>query len=222
MKGRPIKYTAAELSFLKQNEKTPRPKLTRIFNEKFNRNLKTDTIKAKCLRMGLKTGRTGCFEKGRESWNKGTKGLTGHHPNSRKNQFKKGHKPANVHGLGHERLTKDGYIMICVDQVNPHTGAPRHYVLKHKWIWEKANGPIPPKHILKFVDGDKSNCNLENLMLIPMSKNALLNRNEMGRVTGEMLKTALIITDIKSAANQRTNQLKNQQEQTNVRSKTRK
>jgi hypothetical protein len=208
MKGKPIKYTPAMVEFLEQNETTPRPQLTKLFNDKFNCELAVDSIKAKCLRMGLKTGRTGCFEKGRTSWNKGTKGICGTHPNCRKTQFNKGHKPANVKGVGHERLTKDGYIMICVDQVNPHTGAPRHYVLKHKWIWEKHNGPIPPNHVIKFIDGDKTNCDLKNLMLISMSKNAILNKNGMGRITGEPLKSALLIADLKTAAYKKTRELR--------------
>jgi hypothetical protein len=88
-KGIAIKYTEEMLMFLHQHEETPRTELTCKFNEKFCCKLSVDSIKAKCLRMGLKTGRTGCFSLGQKSWNKGLKGYMGANSTS----FKKGNTP---------------------------------------------------------------------------------------------------------------------------------
>ena len=62
-------------------------------------------IKGAITRNKLNTGRTGRFEKGRATWNKGTKGLTKANVTS----FKKGQKPHNYKPLGSERITKDAY-----------------------------------------------------------------------------------------------------------------
>jgi hypothetical protein len=49
--------------------------------------------------------------------------------------------------------------------------------LYHHSIWEQEHGPIPPKHLLVFKDGNRANCKLENLELISMAENA--RRNQM-------------------------------------------
>jgi hypothetical protein len=39
-------------------------------------------------------------------------------------------------------------------------------VLKHRYVWEQANGPIPDGHNIAFRDGNRQNCDLSNLYLI--------------------------------------------------------
>ena len=58
-------------------------------------------IKGAITRNKLNTGRTGRFEKGHATWNKGTKGLTKANVTS----FKKGQKSHNYKPLGSERIT---------------------------------------------------------------------------------------------------------------------
>ena len=43
-------------------------------------------------------------------------------------------------------------------------------------VWEQHNGPIPPKQLVKYKDGDRSNCVIENLYLQSMRDNARENR----------------------------------------------
>lgn len=40
----------------------------------------------------------------------------------------------------------------------------RHYV------WEKHNGPIPRKHVVRFVNGDKRDARIENLEPMSLSE----------------------------------------------------
>src|SRR5690606_35095265 len=127
---------------------------------------------------GWKTGRTGQFEKGQEPPNKGKRcpeGKGGRHPNARRTQFKKGQLPHNAQYLGHERVSKDGYVEISVAETNPHTGYSRRYVLKHRHEWEKVNGPIPEGHALKCLDGNKQNTDPSNWKLITRGVLARLN-----------------------------------------------
>jgi hypothetical protein len=133
--------------------------------------------------MGWKTGRTGQFEKGQAPANKGKRcpeGVGGRHPNARRTQFKKGGEPHNTKFLGHERVNKDGYVEISVDQVNPHTGYSRRYVHKHVHLWEAANGPVPAGHALKCLDGDRINTDPSNWTAIPRG---MLPRLNGGRAT---------------------------------------
>lgn len=176
MKGIAIKYSDQELQFLRDHEKTPRAELTTMFNSKFNRSISNRNIESKCLRMGLKTGRSGVFAKGHTPWNTGTKGVCGIHPNCRRTQFKKGQKSHNAHYFGHERITKDGYVEISVKKVNPYSGYERCYVLKHRYVWESVYGPVPDGMCLRFIDGDRKNCEIDNLELIKRHENLELNK----------------------------------------------
>jgi hypothetical protein len=171
VKGRDIPYSAAEMKWLEANRLMVISDYHRAFCAKFRRNdVSAVNLNSLRKRKGWKTGRTGCFAKGIVPHNKGKPcppGKGGRHPNARRTQFKKGHLPHNTQYLGHERVSKDGYVEISVDERNPHTGYERRYVLKHKWLWEKANGPVPEGHALKCLDGDKTNCDPSNWEAIP-------------------------------------------------------
>lgn len=95
--------------------------------------------------------------------------------NSARTQFKKGQLPANTKPLGHERFSKDGYVEISIDEINPHTGASRRYVHKHRMRWVQENGPIPKGHVLKCLDGDKANTDPANWECLPRGMLPRLN-----------------------------------------------
>lgn len=177
MKGRQIIYSAAELAFCEARQTMPRRQLHVAFIEAFGRDdVSLDNFKAMCTRKGWKTGRTGCFPKGNEPFNKGKP-----HPargRASETQFKKGTVPPNRRSLGDERVGKDGYIEMSVPVVNPYTGHSRRFMHKHRYLWEQVNGPLPKGMALKFLDGDRTNCDPSNLEAIPR---ALLPRLNGGR-----------------------------------------
>lgn len=181
-----IKYTDEMLTFLRQHEETPRSELTCKFNERFGCNLSIDSIKAKCQRMGLKTGRTGCFSPGQKTWNKGLKGYMGANATS----FKKGNTPLNHKPVGHERITVDGYVEIK-------TAEPNVFELKHRQIWEQQHGKIPDNHVLVFKNMNKQDCRIENLMLISRAELARLNQSYRNLATPETNETCILMAKIK-------------------------
>ncbi|MCA0922198.1 HNH endonuclease [Pseudooceanicola nanhaiensis] len=146
----------------------------RAFVEAFGReDVSAANLHALRKRNGWKTGRTGHFVRGGEPHNKGK---PFNPPGSEKGRFKKGNLPHNHRGAGHERVdSKDGYVFLIIDETNPHTGADTRPVLKHKYLWEKANGPVPEGHRLKCLDGDKTNCDPSNWEAIPMALAPRLN-----------------------------------------------
>jgi hypothetical protein len=175
MKGRQIRYSAAELRFIEKRCTMNRREMHNSFVAKFGRDdVSLTHLNALCKRKGWLTGRTGCFEKGIIPHNKGKPHPAGRSAGAAKNQFKKGNLPHNTNYLGHERLSKEGYIEISVDEVNPHTGFERRYVLKHRWLWEKAHGPIPEGMCLK-CKGDPRDTDPSNWELIPRALLPRLN-----------------------------------------------
>lgn len=143
-------------------------------------------IKGAITRNKLNTGRTGRFEKGHATWNKGTKGLTKANVTS----FKKGQKPHNYKPLGSERITKDGYCEIKVSD----TG--RRWKPKHVLIYEKHHGKVPKGSAVIFLDGDKRNFDIDNLYLVTRSQLAMLNKNSLIQKDADLTKTAINVVDL--------------------------
>lgn len=123
------------------------------------------------------------FQKGQTPWNKGIKGSSGTHPNSRRTQFKKGvrrgvavklYKP-----IGTERITRDGYLE---RKINDDMPLQKRWKGVHRIVWEQHNGPIPDGINIIFRDGNKQNCDIANLQAATdaeiMSKNTFHNYPE--------------------------------------------
>lgn len=70
-------------------------------------------------------------------------------------------------GNGHQRT--DGYIQI--------TSGPYKGKLLHRLIYEEVYGPIPKGYTIHHIDGDKTNNNPSNLMLLTKSNHHKLHFN---------------------------------------------
>jgi HNH endonuclease len=175
MKGTAIRYSADELAWIKACCDLPRAELHALFIQIWQRpEVTVDNLKSLCTRRGWKTGRTGQFHADQVAYNKGKKGY--HAPGSEKGWFRKGQQTHNYRGPGHERIdSKDGYVVMIVYQVNPWTGAATRPVLKHRYLWEQVNGPVPKGMRLKCLDGDKTNTDPSNWKAIPHGMAPRLN-----------------------------------------------
>lgn len=174
MRGQGILYSLKELAWIKKHCAKPRRAAHARFCRTFSRpDVSLDHFKSLCSREGWCTGRTGCFPKGHVPDNKGK--AMPYNANTAKTQFKKGGLPHNTKYLGHERVSKDGYVEISVAETNPHTGYGRRYVLKHRHLWEQRNGPVPAGHSLKSLDGNRLNTDPSNWPPISRSLLPFLN-----------------------------------------------
>lgn len=166
MKGRAISYSPEELAFIHGLREWPRSRAYDAFCQTFDRrDVSIGAFKGLCKRKGWLTGRTGCFVRGAVPANKGKK--MPYNANSARTQFKAGQLPHNTRYLGHERVSKDGYVEISIAETNPHTGYERRYVLKHKHLWEQVNGPVPEGMFLKCLDSNRQNTDPSNWELMP-------------------------------------------------------
>lgn len=186
----PVRWSEEEKKYLSQiaNGKT-RVEITALMNEKFERDFTKTQISNALIRYGIKTGRTGLFEKGHTPFNKGKKGLN--IPNS--GCFQKGHKPKNWRPVGSERVNVGGYIEIKVKD----EGTPKSmWRLKHHVIYEEHNGSIPKGHRVIFGDKDKNNFSPDNLILISRKQSMVLNKNRLLQNDTELTKTAINVADL--------------------------
>ena len=158
------------------------------FAGEFGWGITTQQVKSYIRNHGLSAGRTGRFEKGRRPCNKGKKGACA--AGSEKGWFKKGRTPKNHKPVGSERVSRDGYTEIK-------TREPDVWELKHRQIWEGANGKIPDGHILLFKDGDRGNMALSNLLLVKKSVNAIMSRAGLHKAPKELKETAAMLAELK-------------------------
>lgn len=188
-------YTEEECQFLRDNIKgTPYNQMAEMFNEKFGTNVGVTALKGKISKLKLKNGLNGCFEPNRTPWNKGKNFIAG--GRSAETRFKKGQDPINWKPVGSERVSKDGYIEIKVSE-------PSEWMLKHRKVWEEANGEIPKGSIVVFKDSDRTNISLDNLALITRKENAVMNHSGMRYTDADMFETGLLLTKIKIKASDR-------------------
>lgn len=169
--------TPEQATFVRENYK--RMSLTEVtdaLNREFDIHLTLNQVRGLTRNHVMRSGRTGRFEPGQKPWSAGTRGIL----KRNKGSFRKGDMPANIKPLGSERISKDGYIEIKVNEPNPHTGAPTRYRFKHQVVWKGEYGPIPAGHIVAFRDGNKLNCDPDNLLLLTKAQNLYLNRNGYG------------------------------------------
>ena len=108
-----------------------------------------------------------------------------------KTSFVKGHVPGNYRPIGSERITRDGYIEIKICD-------PNKWVLKHNFIYEKEFGKVPKGHALFFLDQNRQNVSIENLILITRQELAFLNKELKATNNKDVNKTKLLIARIKA------------------------
>ena len=155
-------------------------------NQKFGLSLTEKQIKSYRRNNNLHSGLTGRFEKGQTPHNKGKK-----YPNMPKNsgQFKKGNRPPNYVPVGTINYTTDGYPKEKI-------GEPNRWVLKHRKVWEDHHGPIPKGYSVCFLDRNKTNYDISNLILLSNEELARMNQNNYFSSDPELTRLGAGITKL--------------------------
>lgn len=176
-------------SFIRENYLLPARDLATRFNARFNTNRTSQQLHSMRKARGLKTGRTGRFYTGQPRLpGSGAKG-----PSS--TSFKKGDEPKNKQAIGSEAVTQDGYVRVKVSH-------PNKWVFKHRLVWEAENGPIKSGLVIWFQDQDKTNCAIENLVLIPRSLQVRFNKLQLTGQPEELQETFKLIAQLQDRSGQ--------------------
>ena len=147
-----------------------------IMNEKYGLSLTPAQIRGWKKNHKVPGGYSTRFRPGVQAWNKGKKwqdfmteeGMK----NSRKYLFSAGNVPKNRKELGAVYERSDGYLWIKVQDGHLN----KNWKQLHRYLWELENGPIPDGHMLIFLDGNRYNCNLDNLSLVTNGELAVINQ----------------------------------------------
>jgi hypothetical protein len=185
-----------QVEFVKREyKKRSRQYLLEAINRKFGLSLKLKQLTSFVKNHNITCGRTGQYVKGNVPYNTGTKGQGICKPNS--GSFLKGHVSGNTKPLGSERIcSKDGFILVKVAENNPYTGARTRFKHKHVVVWEKNNGPVPQGMIVRLIDGDPTNCEPENLLLVTRAEHLRLNQLGLASYPEELKPTVVAIAKL--------------------------
>lgn len=163
-----MKWEEKHFNFLKKylGEKTPK-EITELFNEEFNTNKSIDAIKGAVYYKG---------------WRFKIKPGVG-----------KGNQVRSL-PLGSKRLNKDGYVEVKI--ANELKAEQKNWKLYHHVIWEEKHGHIPDDHVVIFLNRDKNDIRLENLLCIERKVWMRLSRNKMIYDDPELMKAAININKV--------------------------
>lgn len=179
-------YTAEEKQFLADNiSGRSYREVTDLFNTRFGLLQGKTAVVGAIKRYGFKNGRICRFTPGRVSWNEGKKGI--HY--SPGTEFRKGNTPVNHLPIGSEIMTEDGYLKVKIAE-------PNKWAFKHRIVWEKANGKIQAGSTLIFADGDRTNTNLDNLILLTRAELLTANRRGLIYKDPDLTRTGTLIAKV--------------------------
>ena len=112
-------------------------------------------------------------------------------------RFQKGHVPANHMEVGEYTHTTDGYLM---QKVKEDGTQRKRFELMHRKVWEEHYGEIPEGKKVSFLDGNKDNCDIANLVLIDNRENLELNRSHLRFAEAELTQVGVSIAKVRVAA----------------------
>lgn len=166
------------------------------FNKHFSLSLTDKQIKGIRYRKGIRVGkfeRPTAFKKGHIPWSKGKKGLD---TNGGKGRFQGGIKAPKWKPVGSESLS-DGYVVVKVKE-------PDVWKRKHYLVWEGEYGKVPEGHLVIFADGNKSNFDIGNLILVSRGQlRRLHHHHDMKKGDPRLAKTMLNVVKIHEAIDER-------------------
>ena len=165
------------------------------------------------LRRGDEIGKAFRFKKGIVPHNTGTR-RPGYAPGRMaETWFKPGQRTGkaaeNWMPVGSIRADHEGYLRIKVREHRrgEHTGFgnTKIWPLLQRHTWEQHRGPIPPGHAVTFKDGDRQNCDIDNLELL--TRGDLMRRNTIHNYPPELKNAIMLLGAVKRKVRERAEKL---------------
>jgi hypothetical protein len=147
------------------------------------------------LRRGDNIGAEYRFKSGLVPWNKGMKGLQ--YEASKATQFKPGTMPHNTQPIGSHKYDKDGTLLRKISDAKGNNSTRWRSV--HELVWVEVNGPLPPKHIVIFKPGMRTNVleeiTVDRVECISLAENMRRNtRHNLPKEINEVIQLRAVLT----------------------------
>lgn len=200
-KGYSLKYPAGMQEYMRSIAKgRSAEEIARMTEKHFGIEFSVSQCRAYKKNHHIVSGLDCRFLKGHEPANKGKTMSKEQYEKCKATMFKKGNIPANHMEVGEYTHTTEGYLI----RKNKENGIQRErFEFVHRAEWEKYYGPIPVGKMVSFLDGNKDNCSIENLVLIDNKENLELNRSRLRFENPDLTGIGLTVVKLKLVARQR-------------------
>lgn len=165
--------------------------ITEGFNLRFGTTKCLSTLRAYANRsLGIQTNRDTRLQKGLTPWNKGMgkEEWISHFSEESRERYETrktcGQPPKPI---GHEMHGYYGNVMIKTEN---------GFIRKDRYVYENSFGKIPDDSVLIHLDGDKDNCNIDNLLLVSRRISARAYKC-FGKIDGNADRMKLILELVK-------------------------
>ena len=196
------KFSEEQLTFIKKIAPGRyATEITEMVNKQFDLELLVSQIESCKRNHNIKSGIDSKFKKGNIPANKGKKGSMSpeQYKKCKATMFKKGSIPANARAIGSERIDKNGYVLIKIQDGHGN----KNWIRKHRYLYEQAYGEIPKGHKVIFADGNIRNFELNNLILISDAEELIMNKRKLFSESPEHTKTGVLIAKVLNKAKKR-------------------
>lgn len=108
----------------------------------------------------------------------------------------------NQKPIGKEIINYQGYIWVKTKNgKTPRGRSLQNYEMKHRLVWKEKYGEIPENKEIMFLDGNKKNCNIDNLMLVDKGTTIMLNKNKFYGYGKEVTEAAIAVCNANKEMN---------------------
>lgn len=189
------KYPKGMYEFIRDNSQgVSSTNMADMVNERFGTDFNKSRMKEFRRKYGIKSGVTGWFKKGATPYTKGKtlEEICKNDPvklaKIRATQFREGNRPVNELPVGSITVAGNGYK---VRKIAMDGSQWERWEFIHRAVWVEHNGPIPEGYVLAFKDGDRMNCELDNLMLVSRSEQLTMSRRGYWFEDPDLTETAI-------------------------------
>lgn len=99
----------------------------------------------------------------------------------------KGQKVSKI-VIGTESVTEKGYVIIKTKE--------KKWEYKHRYIYQKYKGEIPPGYLIIFADKNNRNFEIDNLILISRKQAMILNKFKLISDDAELTKFGVNVANL--------------------------
>jgi len=165
-------FSAAEDEFLRKNYPVMSSReLADAFVIEFGRRREEQELRLRCWYLGIKKEETAASKSRSEAqW--------------------------HVKEIGEELIDVHGYVKVKVSRSG---NSNERWKLKHREVWKQHHGEIPEGHVIIFLDGNKQNCEIENLACVPFNYLGYLSGNFQRSESPLVTKAQITWCDLKEA-----------------------
>ena len=188
-------FTDEEIQFLRDNGgKMSRKELHKLMEDTFHKEFKFNSIRSLCVKFNVSSPNGDCRFTAETSprWQKGLskEEFKSHYTEESYNRMIQRRIESNIkYSIGDEIIRHDIPFIVVNNEFGK--GIDHRLQRKDTYVWEQHYGKLSKDDMLLHIDGDPSNCDINNLICIPKLYRMQFAQNDWYHADPEIKKLAV-------------------------------